>query len=283
MATRSSTAGMQSSRGHVTRRTVKTKFDSEMALCTAFLTEVERVQAGEKAAKWTCYPETGGFDILLVRAADGFQVGIEAKLTLNAAVLTQALPGWRWQAGLTGPDCRAVLVPQGCSTGLNEICQHLGITVITMSANRPSRAPLYSPGLPSLSRGTRVNQDWHEWCPVLRLALPDYIPDVAAGRRAPVKLSEWKIAANKMAILLESRAVTRADFRALKMSPTRWLNPKDGWLRRSPGGGYVASSRLPDFKAQHPVNYLQIKADAAKWMAKLEEQSQPTSKRNAMA
>jgi hypothetical protein len=257
----------------VTRKAVRAKFDSEAALCSAFLAEVTRVHAGDKSSKWICYPETGGFDILLVREADGFQVGIEAKLSLNAAVLTQALPGWRWQAGVTGPDCRAVLVPQGCSTGLNEICQHLGITVIAMAAPRLSRAPLYSPKLPSLSRGTKVNQDWHEWCPVSRTALPDYIPDVVAGRRAPVKLSEWKIAAIKMAILLESRPVTRADFRALKISPTRWLSPKDGWLERGSSGGFVASSRIPDFKAQHPLNYLQIKGDAQKWISKLQEQS----------
>jgi hypothetical protein len=255
----------------VTRKAVKAKFDSEAALCSAFLADVARVHAGKKAAQWICYPETGGFDILLVRAADGFQVGIEAKLTLNAAVLTQALPGWRWQAGVTGPDCRAVLVPQGCTTGLSAICQHLGITVIAMAAPRPSRAPLYSPGLPSLSRGTKVNQDWHEWCPVDRTSLPDYVPDVVAGRQSPVKLSDWKIAAIKMAVLLEFRPVTRADFRHLKMSPTRWLNPKDGWLRRNDSGGYVPGPQIPDFKAQHPVNYLQIKADFPRWSLRVEE------------
>ncbi len=103
-----------------------------------------------------------------------------------------------------------------------------------------------------------------------RIALPDYIPDVTAGRRSPTKLSEWKIAAIKMAILLETRAVTRADFRALKMSPTRWLNPRDGWLRRTEAGGYVAGPRIPDFRSQHPVNYLQIRADAPRWMAAIE-------------
>ena len=223
----------------------KAAFASEAALCAAFLAEVSRVHSGAKTARWTCYPETGGFDMLLVREADGFQLGIEAKLALNATVVTQALPGWRWNAAATGPDCRAVLVPRGCAAGLVEICQHLGITVIAMGVPRPSRAPLYTPGLPSLSRGTKVNQDWHEWCPTRRIALPDYIPDVTAGRRSPTKLSEWKIAAIKMAILLETRAVTRADFRALKMSPTRWLNPRDGWLRRTATGGYVAGPPVP--------------------------------------
>jgi hypothetical protein len=256
----------------VARALRKAGFDSEAALCKAFLDDVQRVHSGTKSSKWTCYPETGGLDILLVRDADGFQVGIEAKLILNAAVLTQALPGWRWQAGITGPDCRAVLVPKGCSTGLAKVCQHLGITIITMAAPRASRAPLYAPGLPSLSRGTKVNQDWHEWCPVNRVTLPDYIPDVDAGKPAPIKLSEWKIAALKMAILLESRPVTRTDFRALKMSPTRWLNPKNGWLIRNGKAGYVAGPQMPDFKAQHPVNYLQIKADISKWMAQIEAQ-----------
>lgn len=263
-------------------RRTKASFATEAALCEAFLAEVRRVQSSGKSAKWTAYPETGGFDILLVREADGFQVGIEAKLALNATVLTQALPGWRWEAALTGPDCRAVLVPKGCASGLSDICQHLGITVIAMAAPRPSRAPLYAPGLPSVSRNTRVNQDWHEWCPLNRIALPDYIPDVAAGKSAPVKLSEWKIAAIKMAILLERRAVTRADFRALKMSPTRWLDPRDGWLTRCEDG-YIATPRLPDFKAQHPVNYQQICDDAPKWLAKLENDGKPAKPRSVKA
>lgn len=256
-------------------RSRKAKFSTEAELCAAFLAEVSRVHASPKAARWTAYPETGGFDILLVRDADGFQVGIEAKLTLNASVLTQALPGWRWNAALHGPDCRAVLVPRGCATGLESVCQHLGITVITMAIPRPSRAPLYAPGLPSLSRGTRVNQDWHEWCPLNRLALPAYVPDVPAGTRAPVKLSEWKIAAIKMAILLQSRPVTRADFRALKMSPTRWLDPVDGWLVKTGRGTYAAGPRLPDFAAQHPVNYVQIRNDAPKWLKTIEAQGAP--------
>ncbi len=93
-----------------------------------------------------------------------------------------------------------------------------------------------------------------------------------------MKLSEWKIAAIKMAIILERRAVTRADFRALKMSPTRWLDPRDGWLTRCEDG-YVATPRLPDFRAQHPVNYQQIRDDAPKWLAKLDDQRKPPGQR----
>jgi hypothetical protein len=37
------------------------------------------------------YPETEGWDILLVRVSDGFQIGIQAKLALNIGVINQCL------------------------------------------------------------------------------------------------------------------------------------------------------------------------------------------------
>lgn len=40
---------------------------------------------------WVAYPETGEWDLLIVRPEDGFQIGIEAKLSLNAIVLAQVL------------------------------------------------------------------------------------------------------------------------------------------------------------------------------------------------
>ena len=62
-------------------------FRSEADLCSAFLAIFRR----EYAAKWVAYAETEGWDILLVRRADGFQIGIQAKLTLNIAVVNQCL------------------------------------------------------------------------------------------------------------------------------------------------------------------------------------------------
>ncbi len=82
-------------------------FIKESDLCAAF------TQAVARDLDWTAFNETAGFDILLVRK-DGIQIGIEAKLKLNAKVVTQALPRWLGvEYGAIGPHYRAVLVPVG--------------------------------------------------------------------------------------------------------------------------------------------------------------------------
>lgn len=75
-------------------------FETEAALCQAFIRSVP--------AEWIVYPETAGWDILLVHRIGGWQIGVEAKQTLNAKVLCQAIDGVRYNAD--GPDFRAVLV-----------------------------------------------------------------------------------------------------------------------------------------------------------------------------
>jgi hypothetical protein len=65
-------------------------FATEADLCAAFVTDIQKVKG------WKIYPETAGFDLLLVREEDGAQLAIEAKLALNTKVLEQALEGLRW-------------------------------------------------------------------------------------------------------------------------------------------------------------------------------------------
>ena len=250
------------------KRQKKAAFASEAALCAEF------IKNATADGKWTPYGETGGFDILLVRKADGFQIGIEAKLTLNTAVVVQALPSTYYNHGAVGPDCRAVLVPcGGVQSGLDTICHRLGITVIRQEEPEEDRRPYwrgnaFNPRLPDLKDFWMVDREWHEWCPVKRLKLPDYVPDSGAGHSAPIKLTEWKIKAIKLAIVLEERPVTRLDFKALQIDASRWTDKHTGWLDQSPDG-YVASPRIPDFKTQHPTVYAQIKADSEKWMPAL--------------
>jgi hypothetical protein len=235
-------------------------FTKESELCTAFIADATR------DGKWVAYPETAGFDIVLSRKQDGLQIGIEAKLALNTHVLNQALPRYRWEAGVIGPDYRAVLVPGGkTQIGLINIAAHLGITILLYNADYAATAAAMSPMLPM---GSWSEDHWHEWCPVKRLALPDYVPDVSAGRPSPTALTEWKIKAIRLAIILEERPVTRADFKALHLDPSRWTDKWTGWLDATPQGYVPRPGQIPDFKAQHPVNYEQIKADRAKWMPK---------------
>lgn len=236
----------------------KASFGSEAELCAAFIGE-----ATQKGA-WHAYAETAGFDILMVRVRDGIQIGIEAKLTLNAKVILQGLPkedGY-FNFGEVGPHYRAILVPVESGGIADQVCERLGLTVIRQHPLDVRFWPKFRPQLPDPASEYH-NIHWQEWLPQKPCEVPDYLPDVSAGASAPVALTLWKIAAIKLAVLLEERPVTRADFKALKLSPTRWTDRYTGWLNAT-SEGYVKGSRMPDFKAQHPRNYEEIRADRAK-------------------
>lgn len=245
-------------------------YATEADLVAAFCAAVERlnrVSECSRAPVWRVYHETAGWDLLLVDQ-DGVQIGVEAKLTLNAKVLDQALPH---PYDDYGPDYRAVLVPRvGLQRHLHRLARHVGLTVIDMSVYGTGWgvAHQFHPYLPRENAGESFwMEGWHSWLPAKRCPLPDYIPDVTGGKAAPVKLTDWKVRAIKLVILLDRRGyVTRHDMKLLGLSPTRWTDAYYGFLPPDPiKGGYVRNSRTPDFKAQHPVNYAQIEADFDQW------------------
>lgn len=242
---------------------VKATYATEAELCAAFIACI--------GDKWVAYAETAGWDILLVRKDDGCQVGIEAKLKLNAWVLAQSLDGLASTWRQDGPDYRAILVPAGSSVdGVRQIADQIGITVISVNDAaknggdiRYGYNPAFRPDLPDLKHSH--DNRWHEWLPARRHTLPDFVPDVAAGNAAPVQLTVWKVKALKLAVLLETRgAVHRADFVALRLDPRRWTDKWTGWLVTSPAG-YVAGERMPDFKGQHPKVYADLVATIDDW------------------
>jgi len=238
---------------------MSTPFAKEIDLCRAFLSSIPD--------SWAAYPETGGFDILLVRKVDGFQVGIEAKLRLNAKVISQAAEDTsEWRVAAENPDCRAVLIPEGVSLELAPVCSLIGLTVIRMRHGEQARhhSCQFYPELPDFSEHYWHNRGWHERCPVKRIGLPDWVPDVPAGDSAPVALTHWKVGAIKLVVTLEKRGfLTRGDFAHFKISMSRWTQEK--WLVKDGQGGWIAGPFLPDFKRQHPVNFEQIAADFEKW------------------
>ena len=252
------------------RRQRKFKYDSEAEMCACF---VERAQDDPIAANhWTAYAETAGYDLVMVRA-DGVQVGIEAKQTLNAKVLAQIVGDGR--GDMPGPDYRAVLTPFGYNVaGVEELARHCGVTVIrALGPNRHGQHN-FTPSLPRAvnNAGRRVSmnweyrhcQDWKPWYPAQRLELPDYVPDVAAGVKAPVSLSLWKVKALKVLCILAHRSfITRSDFRYLDLSPTVWM--QRGWLVPTAKRGVYAAGALPDFVSQHPEVYAEIEADLENW------------------
>ena len=236
-------------------------FATEAALCAEFLDAVAR------GGDWIAYAETAGWDILLVRRADGFQIGIQAKLRLNGDVLSQAVERAGYAVTAPGPDCRAVLVPQGKLGSLYSVAQALGVTVLRMEPpTGTSRRPWFIPKLPTPGETIYSHGDWNERAPARRIALPDYVPDVAAGAAAPLQLTDWKIKAIRIAVTLERRGfVTRYDFRHHGLDHRRWMAPAPGWLRPD-NGRWIAGPALPDFKAQHPRVYAEILAEAEKWL-----------------
>lgn len=243
-------------------------FTSEAELCADFISHIrERYRNNSYSGSWVCYPETAGWDILLVRKEDGVQIGIEAKLSLNEKVVSQALDGLSaWEQGRTGPDFRAILVPKTRENSVFPFfCDLLGVKIIPWV----EKANLSLPGRFAKWQGSGHDHWWGDatwtpWLPDHRHKLPDYVPDVAAGTAAPIQLSHWKITAIKIQCILEERPVRRADFMALKISMSRWTQ---FWLKKTPLG-WVRGEAMPDFGAQHPTIYEQIKADRDKWMPK---------------
>lgn len=230
-------------------------WETEAALVRDFVARVS-VAGGNP---WTVYAETAGWDLLLVHR-DGYQVGIEAKLALNAKAIEQALSDQHSSYRLAGPDYRGILVPAGkVQKHLGAICTAIGVRVIPMRDDK-----WYFPDLPNEASNYGA---WPNWCPGERCTLPDYVPDVEGGHAAPVALTPWKIKAIKLLVLLERRGVVcRRDMNLLQISPSRWTDAYLGFLAHDPGRkGYVACARTPDLRAQHPVNYAEIEADWEKW------------------
>lgn len=259
-----------------TRGELKASFSNEAMLCATFIRHVP--------AEWQAYPETGNFDILLVRLVDGAQLGVEAKLTLNAKVIHQVVESEsHWRVADANPDFRAVLIPWGAAAeGMAGLCHLLGITVIRQHNRRTweyhksrgwgPRTPKFEPVLPAIEKDHWRNwgEDWVDWAPSKRLTLPAYVPDVAAGASAPIALTHWKIKALRIAAVIERRGfVTREDFKHLQLDHRRWLDPRLGWLERGDlKGQYVDGDKSREFRAQHPRNYAEILADFDTWAPK---------------
>lgn len=233
-------------------------FAKESDLVASFCSQLQK---GLRKNPWIFYHETAGFDLLLVHNETGVQVGLEAKLSLNLKVLSQALPYLNWET--SGPDYRGVLVPSDkVQQNLSDIAVRLGLGVLAVAPDTKHSYPHFS--LPDEDSGHSFSSDWFPWLPTERCKLPDYLPDVEGGKPSPLRLTLWKIKAIKLMILLERRGVvTRRDIKALGMSPTAWTQ-FGGYLK--PGnGGYVKSEKTPDFRIQHPTNFAEIEADFDVW------------------
>lgn len=256
-------------------------FETEAALCQAFLRGLP--------SDWIAYPETGGWDILLVHRVGGWQIGVEAKLTLNAKVIEQAIRGEGY--GLSGPDFRALLVGRIVAENA-VIARALGLTVISPKyiqkvpeywqdrVPHGPKVPEFSPSLPEAKVLERIGEWWDRWdqdrewfdrFPTERVALPDYLPEVAAGVPSPMILSDWKIKAMRVCVWVEKHgSITRAIFRDLGIDPSRWMNGV--WLEAGAERGvWVAGKHFPgdQLRREHPNVFAKIEKDYPEWSKKV--------------
>lgn len=211
-------------------------YPSEAEMC-------EVLRAATLAEGWAPYPETGGWDLLLVRPLDGLQVGVQAKLLPNVDVLSQTLVGDREK----GPDVHAVLVPT-CSEAFREVARALRVLVLEAGNLDAARLPTWKrlAKLPELVEVAprRVHLPGRCW-------LPPFIPTLPAGTPGPQQVTPWKVGASKLCATLRTRGgegVTTAEIRALELAPSTWQRR---WLERVPGTAParwvpLAGVRLPD-------------------------------------
>lgn len=248
------------------------KYKTEAELCTRFVGHAAEVG-------WVCYGETRGWDILLVRRADGCQIGVEAKLQLNPEVLVQADDKSRWQT--EGPDYRAVLVPSyAVQSHCAYLAARLGITPLIFPApgqpltcwGRNNLRPDWPPVNPNSdhSDGQPDSWNWQPQLPMARYTLPEFVPDVTPGKAAPVQLTRWKIGAIKIAILLARHGyVTRADFRSIGIDHRRWISSgASSWLIPDPPRGFKqrdGADMLAAYRREHPKNVAEIEALFDQW------------------
>ena len=181
---------------------------TEAELCQAFRDRVQKLG-------WIVYPETGGFDMLLVATGKtgslgvkpDDQVGVEAKLRGNVKVLAQAYPG----LGYSGPKFVGVLIPKA-SQEFRHIACLLKLNVWT--ANDYAGLPLH----------TNHPLDTRTPC-----WLPPVVPRHAAGLPSPQSLTPWKVKAIQLCNLLDTGAlVTRKEIHDLNLDPRLWIDMK--WI-----------------------------------------------------
>lgn len=222
----------------------KFKFASEADLCTTFM-------VWARQNRFVCYPETCGWDILLVDP-NGIQTGIQAKLRLSAHVIAQASPTlYDWSD--TGPTHRAILVPE---TGeLEFVCHRLGITVLHPRRYQPS-SWCREPG-PHPMEFEQIPSNQFDWHPAKQHDLPEHVPDVAAGVPSPIQLTKWKIAALKVYALLERQGfITRKQIMQHGIDAGRWCQY---WLdKHEVKGQWVRGKACPRFDLEHPKVYASI-------------------------
>lgn len=190
------------------RRRPAPKYGSEAALCEAFVDVVRD--------EFEVYPETSGWDLLLVCRSTGDQVGVQAKLRANVEVLDQAIA--RSRTPQTGPNVRAVLVPSANAT-FRYVASRLDLHVFDGHwIGARSSGATFEPAASFLQRAPRSEARRPCWTPPVEIHTPAGVPN-------PRSITPWKVGACLLCRKLRDVGyLTRSDFVAAGVSPGFWLN-----------------------------------------------------------
>jgi hypothetical protein len=257
----------------------KSPISTEAELCEIFIRDMN-AQPG-----WVCYPESGGFDILVVHE-DGRQIGVEAKLALNAKVADQIMPEpWQFRYGLKGPDHRLVIVSKitDASMGIAKLLGFMGVPVLAPYNGHARTPDGYVERFQFddyrlrdlLAGGDQGGHELFDWNPEERCQVPMVVPLVAAGVPCPIRLTPWKEKAiHALALLRKQGSISTKQIKELGMSPTAWTQhgSKPAWLGKGHAPGqWIETVHLPAFDQQHPDAYaVAVAALAKKSSAQLE-------------
>lgn len=195
------------------------RFQTEAELCAELI-------AAATAQGWTAYPETAGWDLVLVRG-DGAQLGIEAKLRGSlklAAQLANQLKrpdGPRWIAAAV-PERQLDFETVASALGANVLCppwelKYLRLPMAALDFELVGRLDPSAPLHPFREP----------------LSLPPAPPRVEAGARSPRRADRWKAAGLRVVARIEVRGTISAQELAEIFAgqvPVCWFG--QGWLVR---------------------------------------------------
>jgi len=188
---------------------------TESELCQQFRDMIEKVSG------WDVFPETSGWDLLLV-GPGGVQVGIQAKLRASIVVLSQTIHGERWPGSrLSGPDYRMILVPK-CSAEFEDVARELHIQVLEFETFNEDIASFELQHLSDYTNGT-----WYCWEHKKQCWTPPITVNVPAGVPSPRSVTPWKINAVKLCMRLRDNGyITSRDFQEFNIAFTEFWRHK---------------------------------------------------------
>lgn len=236
-------------------------FEREADLCDLFIRDFSTLPG------WTCYPEAANFDVLAVHD-DGRQLGVEAKLTLNAKVADQILPMVNGDFfDKPGPDYRMVIVSKitVANAGIAKMLRMLGVEVMVPQMSSSLKGDSYSFSFHNLLEGKGEETSFgaqylHDWNPAVRCYVPALLQALPAGVPSPVQLTPWKEKALQLVALMRHQGfITAKQIAAHGHAVSRWTQSdgsRPAWVAKGAHRGqWIETENMPAFDLQHPELY----------------------------